>query len=294
MEGMKCKICGSVCFSDVVSNGYTYWKCKSCFTSQVIPQPTPAELNQYYTKFHLSLDEGGVYAEYEERIQEDFKCKVDLVAKYITGKDSKLLDVACGKGFFLKQCSQLNVETLGIDLSQSAVEFAENKLKVKAICGRLEDRNLQDSFKNKFDIITMWAGIEHVPNPAEVVQAVYHGLKPGGIFIMDTGLGNAPFEKYLTGHSQWYSAPEHLFVFSVEGLARLANDAGFQLLRIDKDFDRNIARRYVRKLRHAYLCLVSHLFIKPVLGSKAFMTMKESAKWPIGKLVSLTYRKPNE
>lgn len=61
-------------------------------------------------------------------------------------------------------------------------------------------------------------------------------LKKDGIIILDTGLGDDKFEKLLAGHSQWYDALQHLFVYSEKGLKMLLEQSGFKVIRIDRDF----------------------------------------------------------
>ena len=147
---------------------------------------------------------------------------------------------------------------------------------------------------NKYDVITLWATIEHLPNPKEVFDSIYTCLKPGGLFFLDTGLGNDKFEKFLPGHSQWFDAPQHLFVYSVDGLKILLEKAGFNILKIDKNFERNYLRRIIKFVRHFVICIGSFIILRPILGKTGFDTMQKESKWPIGKLVQVIAKKPDE
>src|SRR5208283_2325547 len=79
---MKCYICGGTCERDVIHGAYTYWKCSDCFTSQVLPQPSVTELQQYYDSFHLSEMSGGLYGEVEDRMKADFPAKIRKLFRY--------------------------------------------------------------------------------------------------------------------------------------------------------------------------------------------------------------------
>ncbi len=142
----------------------------------------------------------------------------------------KLLDVGCGKGFFIESCIKNKINAIGIDVSKSGVDYAVNILKVKAEQIDIVNFSKRIDNQNSYDVITLWATIEHLPNPQEVFNAIFTCLKPGGLFFLDTGLGNDRFEKFLSGHSQWFDAPQHLFVYSVEGLKILLGNAGFNIL----------------------------------------------------------------
>jgi hypothetical protein len=110
---------------------------------------------------------------------------------------------------------------------------------------------------------------------------------------LDTGLGNDKFEKYLTGHSQWYDALQHLFVYSEEGLRKILTETGFKVLSVERNFERSLLRKFVRWIRHTLICIVSFIFVRPFLGKKGFESMKMESKWPVGKLISVTAQKNN-
>lgn len=139
---MKCNVCNGVCTKDVVHGQYIYWKCTDCFTSQVLPQPSSEDLKQYYDSFHLSDALGGVYDDVEERMKADFPAKVSLLMTHSHTKNPRLLDVGCGKGFFIKAALDKNIRAEGIDISASGVAYAVDVLGVKATTGKLENYSL--------------------------------------------------------------------------------------------------------------------------------------------------------
>lgn len=287
---MKCYVCGEPCERDVIHGQYTYWKCSGCHTSQVLPQLSGAELQRYYDSFHLKESDGGVYDEVEDRMKADFPAKVAMAVRFGGGASPRLLDVGCGKGFFVRAAKDGGLQAEGIDLSHSGVEYAVNTLGVKATAGRLEDMNQQE-WHEAFDIVTFWATIEHLTDPLAVLKAIGAKLKPGGTLLCDTGLGNVFWEKFLPGHSQWYDAPQHMFVFSEKGLVSLLEKAGFRVVRVDSNFERSPMRRYVRWVRHAGLCLLGATFISPFLGRTGLRKMRQESKWPIGRLITVVAEK---
>ena len=145
--------------------------------------------------------------------------------------------------------------------------------------------------ENAFDVITFWATIEHIPNPLGTLKAIHKLLKPGGHLFLDTGLGDLLWERFLAGHSQWYDAPQHLFVYSQKGLTILLKKAGFAIKAVDTNWERNQLRKHIKSLRHSWLCLSSFIATRAVLGKGGFLKAKEGAKWPIGRLVSIVATK---
>jgi SAM-dependent methyltransferase len=142
-------------------------------------------------------------------------------------------------------------------------------------------------WESAFDVATLWATIEHLPNPLATLRAVYGLLKPGGHLFLDTGLGDVLWERFLSGHSQWFDAPQHLFVFSERGLVALLEEAGFAVKEIDTNWERNLLRKYIKGLRHSWICMGTFLATRAFLGKRSFLKTKEEAKWPIGRLVSV-------
>lgn len=287
---MTCYVCGGVCKEDVLNAGYTYWKCTQCHTSQVQPQPSDEALQAYYDTFHMSRQGGGMYDECEERMKADFPAKVQLARSQSSSPNPRLLDVGCGKGFFVKAAVDAGLDAQGIDLSHSGVRHAVETLGVKATAGRVQDL-AEGPFKAQFDIVTFWATIEHLADPGAVIAAIKTCLKPGGVLVCDTGLGHLFWERGLPGHSQWYDAPQHLFVFSQQGLVHLLERHGFAVLDVDQNFERSLPRRVARWGRHAAIGALGGLIFRPLLGGAAFDKMQRERAWPIGRLVSVVARR---
>ena len=289
---MNCYICGGECVKDVIHGSYIYWKCRDCFTSQVLPQPSEQELYEFYNRYHLCTESGGVYDEVEDRMKADFPFKANLLRRHMKKFVPRLLDVGCGKGYFVHTALKNGFDAEGIDISQSAVDYAVNSLGVKARAGKIDE--CLTEWHETFDAITFWATIEHIAKPLEALHAIYNCLKPGGILLCDTGLGNAPYEKFLPGHSQWYDAPQHLFVFSRQGMVTLLEKAGFTVLFTDTNSERSSTRRYIKALRHTLLCLLGFGIFCPILGRAGFLKVREEAKWPIGRLMMVIAQKRGE
>ena len=278
-----CQLCGARCGSFVRQGPYQYWKCSVCGVAQLLPQPCIEELRAFYRTFHLSTELGGEYDEVEARMQADFPAKVVLAQYYTVSGEPTLLDVGCGKGFFVKVAQDLGFEAECIDISETGIEHARDVLGVRATCGRLEEQ----MWSRRFDIVTLWATIEHVPNPTELLRSIRKTLRPGGVLLCDTGLGDAPWESVLPGYNQWYDAPQHLFVFTERSLCLILRNAGFEVLAVDTNFERSLARRIIRRTRHTLVSVSAYLATRPLLGSRAFQTLKQQAKWPIGRLMSV-------
>ena len=103
----------------------------------------------------------------------------------------KVLDVGCGGGILSESMARRGADVTGIDLG------TEN---LKAAALHAEQSNLNDTLRyqhipieqlaathaGQFDVITCMEMLEHVPDPAAIVEACFALLAPGGVCVLST------------------------------------------------------------------------------------------------------------
>lgn len=276
----RCSICDAESVPAFATAEYRMYRCSVCKTAFVSPVPSNAELNEFYQKYHLSDDAGGLYDAVESRMQADFPAKLDRILRVTAGKPGRLLDVGCGKGYFIKAANVRGIAAEGIDLSETGIAHAVDQLGVKAMAGDIASKKQELGL---FDTVTFWATIEHLPDPVATMLHIRDLLKPGGRLFVDTGIGDDWLDRTLPGVVQWYDPPQHLFVFSLPGLTRALNKAGFDVLEVDPCFDRSCVRKFVRKVRAAVVAI-------GLRAAAALGRMKpqgfQVTRFPIGNLIS--------
>ena len=135
----------------------------------------------------------------------------------------RLLDVGCATGVFLDAASE-HFQAEGLELSNWAASLAAKR-------HQIHRKPLSElSFKEEFDIITIWGVIEHFENPRREVQAIYDALRPGGLVVIYTGDVGAWLPRLL-GKKWWWYQGMHLFYFSRRTLSRLLDNIGFKVVR---------------------------------------------------------------
>jgi SAM-dependent methyltransferase len=221
------------------------YRCADCKTAFVHPVPSKSELDEFYDRFHRRADEGGWYDDAESRAALDFPAKVDTIARLIR-RPARVLDVGCGKGGFVRACLDRDVDAEGIDISRSAVDYAQHATGVPAAVGDLSGEHFLGC---KYNCVTLWATIEHLASPQRMLKGIRGALKEGGYLVLDTGIGDDWLDRLLPGVVQWYDPPQHLFVFSREGISRLLERNGFRVASIQTSFERNVVRRVAKNAR---------------------------------------------
>ena len=103
--------------------------------------------------------------------------------------DAAVLDVGCGAGLLSEAMAQASARVTAIDLAPTLLKVArlhglETGIKVDYRETSVE--SLADASPASFDAITCMEMLEHVPDPASIIQACARLLKPGGQLFVST------------------------------------------------------------------------------------------------------------
>ncbi len=90
----------------------------------------------------------------------------------------RLLDVGCGTGWFLRAAKERGYEVSGFEFSAALARFT-----AETVGCRVYDSELP-AIGARFDVVTLFDVIEHVPRPVETLRAVHALLQPGGIVLV--------------------------------------------------------------------------------------------------------------
>ncbi len=150
-------------------------------------------------------------------------------------RNSRVLDIGCGFGYFLRLCDDYELKTYGLDISEYAVEKAKAITKAKLY---LYDANkglkiFQNGF---FDLVTAFDVIEHLRNPSHFLREVFRVINVGGKLILTTPNLNAITR--IWEKSKWYGYTDytHIRLFDPASLRFLVRDAGMRLIREETPF----------------------------------------------------------
>lgn len=131
--------------------------------------------------------------------------RTDITRKYC----STLLDIGIGSGEFIKSSKVL---TYGYDINESGVQW-------------LKERNLYlDPYTDDTDLVqgfTFWDSLEHIPEPIAIIERV-----PAYAFVSLPVFADL---KQIR-RSKHYRPNEHYFYYTFDGLVRLFDYGGFELV----------------------------------------------------------------
>ena len=111
----------------------------------------------------------------------------------LSGK--RVLDVGCGGGILADSMARKGADVTGIDLATKALRVAQLHA-LEAQTSNIQYRevsveSLAQEQPASFDVVTCMEMLEHVPDPASVVQACAQLVKPGGWVFFSTIHRNA-------------------------------------------------------------------------------------------------------
>ena len=100
-----------------------------------------------------------------------------------------VLDVGCGGGILAESIAKKGAKVTGIDLSEKALKVADLHSLESGVAVRYEliaAEELASREAGHYDVVTCMEMLEHVPDPAAIVQACAALVKPGGHVFFST------------------------------------------------------------------------------------------------------------
>lgn len=147
------------------------------------------------------------------------KQKVNNISK-VKKTITNILDIGCGTGDFLKACSDRNWIIYGVEPHASARQISIQKTNSNTIYDSIESLNKENA-NQKFDIISLWHVLEHVPNLNDYTKSLQKLLKPDGVLIVAVPNFMSFDAQYYKSFWAAYDVPRHLWHFSPKSVKML-------------------------------------------------------------------------
>ena len=158
-----------------------------------------------YSDFYLAFEENfrGSSQDLNEKLVFYDGLLQEIILRF---SNCNLLDIGCGRGEWLMKCTELGINSIGIDKNQSMFNFClEKGLNIK-YGDALEI--LKTFENNSFHIISSFHFIEHIPFDTflEILEQCKRILVPGGALIFET----PSIDNILVSLKDFYLDPTHL------------------------------------------------------------------------------------
>ena len=151
----------------------------------------PAELAKFSDLAHRWWDKDGEF----RPLHQINPLRLDWINTLCPLDGLKVLDVGCGGGILSDSMARSGATVIGIDLATKALRVAQ----LHALEAQTQNLTFQEISVEalallqpaSFDAVTCMEMLEHVPDPASVVQACASLVKPGGWIFFSTLNRNA-------------------------------------------------------------------------------------------------------
>ena len=218
----QCKVCNSIKLKEFKHKKVNYKECENCGFIFLKDYP---DLNIYQQKF-----ESDFVVNPNENIKNEFRRIYRLpkqlfllkkIKKYMRAPAS-ILDVGCGRGYFLDEARRHGYEIDGIEYSSSALYYC-SKIGINI------HKNINTLEKN-YDIILIHNTLSKTPNPIETISRYYNLLNPNGIIILTVPFRSKNVQQLFDIPKERFFTQEYLQQFSNRSLEILLNQTKLKIL----------------------------------------------------------------
>ena len=155
-------------------------------TSPSTVNADPAELSKFSELAHRWWDPQSDFRPLHKIIP----LRLQWIDQLVPLAGKAVVDIGCGGGILTDAMARKGAEVLGIDLSTRALRVAQLHA-LEAQTPHVQYREVSAEAlaleaPQAFDVVTCMEMLEHVPDPASVVQACASLVKPGGWVFFST------------------------------------------------------------------------------------------------------------
>ncbi|MDC6365162.1 MULTISPECIES: class I SAM-dependent methyltransferase [Flavobacteriaceae] len=182
-----------------------------------------------------------------------------------------LLDIGAGTGDFLLHAKRKGLQIKGVEPNKKARELALNK--------GIELESDIDSLSNaKYDVITLWHVLEHLPNLEGQIEKMVSLLQPNGVLIVAVPNFKSFDAKHYGTYWAGYDVPRHLWHFSKTSISKLFGKHNMEVTSIRPMwFDAFYVSMLSEKYKGNKFNLISAFFVGLWSNLKACFTKEHSS-----------------
>ena len=187
--------------------------------------PVPEDLSKYYeSEDYISHSDSK--GNLQDRIYQFVKShmlskKARWIRKYF--KPGTILDIGAGTGEFLNKMKSYFWIVEGVEPNKTARDL-----------GMLKGLNLKEDLSKiqnkKFQVISLWHVLEHLPDLEKKIEEFHQLLEDDGVLIIAVPNHNSYDANYYKKDWAAWDVPRHLWHFSRKGIQSKFAENGFKLV----------------------------------------------------------------
>ncbi|HEY9774643.1 MAG TPA: class I SAM-dependent methyltransferase [Planktothrix sp.] len=261
----ECAFCKGALEYMYAWDSFKLYQCTACTSQTALPTPTAAQLETYYQEVFYKKSSKALPERWKHRLKLVEHAFDNYLKRWRQASDKKkpkrFLDIGGGLGYYAKAAVNRGIEACLMDYSDEALAFGRQTLALDWTlqgdiqkCGEYLDEDY-------FDFVLARHTIEHMRNPREYVENIHRVVTAGGLLQIETpnvvsaeqfghpqvmGLNYKTIRRsnpdistfaamsYAIAKSvSGVNPPKHLWGFSPQGLQKLLESSGFEVLEIN-------------------------------------------------------------
>ena len=209
----------------------------------------PAELEKFSHLAHRWWDPAGEF----RPLHDINPLRLDWIDRAAGLAGKKVLDVGCGGGILAESMALRGAQVMGIDMADKPLRVAELHLHESGLAVDYEKvgaDELAERSPGQFDVVTCMELLEHVPEPARMVDACARLVRPGGQVFFSTLNRNPKSYVFAVLGAEYIlgllpkGTHDYLRFIKPSELARWSRDAGLRVEEMSGMTYNPLTRRY--------------------------------------------------
>ena len=174
-------------------------RCRVCGHIRQTGPSTHSPVEEAYFGREYRDQYGRTYEEDEPHLRALARRRLDRISRYTSLRGKSILDIGCAMGFFIAEAERLGCRAYGVEPSAYASAKAAGHAAGKVITSPWQP----DLFPGRrFDVITLWYVLEHLPEPHDLLGDISSRLRPGGVIAV--ACPNAAGATYRWARQRFY------------------------------------------------------------------------------------------
>ena len=194
----------------------------------LVTLPQPENLTPYYESenyiSHTDSKKSFTDRLYHLVKLKNLKNKIQII-EYQVDKAITLLDFGAGTGDFVITAKNSGFKVVGVEPNEKARQLASQK-------GIELQPSLGDLTGQKFQVITLWHVLEHIPNLEDQIASLVSLLDEDGILVIAVPNFKSSDAKYYKSYWAAFDVPRHLWHFSKKSISKLFDKHKMEVVKI--------------------------------------------------------------
>jgi len=259
---------------DFSVSGESFKLCLVEDLDMLVTEPVPDDLASYYESedyiSHTDAKSSFTDKLYQAVKQKNLKNKLQITDNQIDSNKS-LLDIGAGTGDFLVIAKNGGYEVVGIEPNEKARQLAANK-------GISLQSNIDEVTGKKFQAITLWHVLEHLPDLENQISKIISLLEDQGTLVIAVPNFKSFDAKHYGPYWAGYDVPRHLWHFSRSSISKLFETHHMEVVQIlPMWFDAFYVSMLSEKYKGNKLYLINAFFVGLWSNLKALFTKEYSS-----------------